>query len=545
MCLVDVPEGVRSFLPFGANEKTAGLMVPLFSVPSALDCGIGDILGLIPMIDWMLDQHLRVLQILPIHEMAPTETSPYKALSSFAIDPVYLSFCSRESLAQYPKNPDLEEGLFLVKFRGHLDKWRKSKEICYGPIRRAKLKCLQKAFQVFKKREWDRQTTQAEDFRNFMDRKSAWLDEYALFRLIKEQEDWRDWNLWPQSLKSRAPEVLKKIEKSEAIPLLFIKYTQWVLWTQWQKVRNYAKAVGVRLMGDLPFLPSRDSADVWCRQDEFSETLSVGAPPDNFNAQGQEWKLPLFLWDTMKRNALSWWRIRIYEARDLYDLIRLDHVVGFFRTWVIPKEGKGYFEPSEVTLQSERGTSILRAILEQAGEMLPFAEDLGLVPDFVRQTLRDLQIAGYKVLRWERSGADYQNPKNYPLRSLATTGTHDTLPLAGWWKNLPNQDRKRFLQMLGEDVELFPDLPYSMRLHQKILNHIMGAGSCLVILPIQDILVVDEQINIPGTEGPHNWRYRMPRPLSKLSQSPSTRAALGMLQESIMSHGRSRPAVWS
>jgi len=521
----------------GSTEKMGGVMIPLFSIRSASDCGIGEILDLIPFMNGLVHHHLRVLQILPIYEMAPTETSPYKALSSFAIDPVYLSLHGRGGLLEKLDNTPPGQNFFSSDIKACVAEWRASDGISYGPIRAFKLNCLQQAFQSFRIKDCALKTEQGAAFKAFIEKTSDWLHDYALFRLLKEKEDWQAWSQWPPPLRNREPLAMQQLEQREADSLLFFKYVQWVLREQWQRVRRHAKEMEVQMMGDLPFLPSRDSADVWCRQNEFSDDLSVGVPPDDFNAEGQKWGLPLFLWDEMKRNNLRWWRLRIREARGLYDLLRLDHVVGFFRTWVTQEEGEGYFEPSDVALQRERGEAILQAILEEVGDLSLIAEDLGIIPGFVREALERNQIPGHKVLRWERSEARYKEPKDYPLRSLATTGTHDTSPLAGWWETLPREDRKGFLEMLGSS-EVSLDAPYSMRLHQEIVDRILASRSYLVMLPIQDLLAVDDQINLPGTEGPQNWRYRLPFNSSDLAFACKT--GISSLRDRLDRYGRGK-----
>jgi len=509
-------------------------MVPLFSLRTDSDCGIGEILDLIPLIDWLAAHHLTVLQLLPIYELAPTETSPYKALSSFAMDPVYCSLQERGGLSEKSAKSSKPTGLH-AEIPDDAAGWRSSRSICYRQIRDFKLQCLRRSFKVFKERVWDRRAKGREDFKAFMDQKSDWLDDYALFRCLKEKEGWQDWRLWPSPLKNRAPKAIQKVEAAEAQNILFIKYTQWILWRQWQEVRRYAKAAGLQIMGDLPFLPGRDSADVWSRQDEFT-FRSVGAPPDEFNALGQEWGLPLFSWDAMKSREFAWWRMRIREARDLYEFLRLDHVVGFFRTWVIPEEGEGYFEPAEMSMQRARGEAILRNILDEAGEMGLIAEDLGCVPAFTRRALERCCIPGHKVLRWERSGEVFKDPRHFAFCSLATTGTHDTSPLAVWWEALPLPDRRHFLKMLGGDE--IPQQTYSMMLHEKIMDRLMAAGSWLVVLPIQDVLVLKDQINLPGVEGPQNWHFRIPLPLPELQAHPAYKVGLDLLKETLQRHGR-------
>lgn len=492
-------------------------MIPLFSIRTETNFGIGEILDLLPLIDWSTDHHLHLLQILPIYETSPTETSPYQALSGFALDPIYLSllpwndFKKSEAANRTFSSPSTQETLRQL---------RANKDVSYEAIRRLKAPLLEQTFRYFLDEEWKKNTDRAQSLQRFIDAHADWLEDYALFRLLKEKNDWRYWKEWPAPYRNRSKTELKKLQDQEEERLLFFKYLQWALAEQWKEVREHAERRNVLLMGDLPFLVSGDSADVWSHPDSFSAVDSVGAPPDVFNDKGQDWGLPLFNWNVMEKRNFLWWRLRIRQARKQYDLIRLDHVVGFYRVWVIPKEGSPHFEPSEKNEQIKRGRQLLSAIIEEAGMCIPVAEDLGVIPDFVRETLAEFKIAGHKVLRWEKRDQVYLDPKDYPFISLATTGTHDTSTIMNWWNEISLEERAAFLAMLDEGLGMTPEEPFSDRLHQAILERLIRSGSSLVLFPIQDILGLPDQINIPATVGLHNWRFRLPAPLHEFDRIP-------------------------
>ncbi|MFQ5543757.1 MAG: 4-alpha-glucanotransferase [Nitrospiria bacterium] len=520
------------------NRKIAGVMVPLFSIRTEKNFGIGEILDLIPFLDWMAGHHLSLLQILPLYECVPNETSPYQALSSFAIDPIYLS------LQQWKDFKDNPEGGQYLKFRSvqdDLTRWRQSKSVCYEPIRKLKDRMLRIAFTRFKTQEWDQRTTRAIAFEKFIREKSSWLDEYALFRILKERYHGSCWTEWPIPFRKQDPDALRQFAHDEENSLLFIKYIQWALFEQWSIVRKYARTLKIRIMGDLPFLVGRDSADVWGRQQEFSLCHSVGAPPDDFSADGQEWGLPMFHRETMQRDDFAWWQLRAREAGTLYDMLRLDHVVGFFRTWVIPKEGAPYFDLENEAQQVVCGEMMLKALIQALGDCIPLAEDLGVIPDFVRQSLAQQQIPGHKILRWEKWGHQYNPPEDYPFLSMATTGTHDTSTLCQWWNEIAIEERANFIKILDHPDEISSDSDFSEVLHKKIIDCILRTTSCLVVLPIQDILAIEDRINLPNTVGPHNWRFRIPLLLSELDQQSPYRERLSSLKSLIERHRRTVP----
>jgi 4-alpha-glucanotransferase len=165
------------------------------------------------------------------------------------------------------------------------------------------------------------------------------------------------------------------------------------------------------------------------------------------------------------------------------------------------------------------------------------AEDLGVIPDFVRRVLEKFRIAGHKVLRWEKSEGEFIDPKDYPLVSLATTGTHDTSTLAVWWKETPEPERRAFLKMLGAP-EVNEMEPFSDGLNRAILDRLLGSGSALAVFPFQDLFGLPDQINVPATVGPHNWTWRMPVDIDDLDRTASFLQRGDWLRRRIDHHGR-------
>ncbi|TAK03184.1 MAG: 4-alpha-glucanotransferase, partial [Candidatus Manganitrophaceae bacterium] len=466
----------------------------------------------------------------------PMETSPYQALSGFALDPIYLSLFDWDD---FKKSDAAQRAFSSASTQEELGRLRGSKDVGYEAIRALKAPLLERSFDRFLKEEWNQNTPRAHSLQRFIEGHSDWLNDYALFRLLKEKTGWHYWKEWPAPFRDRQKSELKKLQDQEENRLLFFKYLQWALAKQWEQVREQAERKNVLIMGDLPFLVSRDSADVWSHPRSFSAVDSVGAPPDVFNDQGQDWGLPLFNWDVMEEKSFLWWRLRIRHARAHYDLIRLDHVVGFYRVWVVPQKGKPHFEPAEEDHQIRRGQQLLTAIIEEAESCIPVAEDLGVIPDFVRETLKEFGIAGHKILRWEKRDHVYLDPKEYPFISLATTGTHDTSTLTNWWSEISLEERASFLAMLDPDLPVSPEEPFSNRLHQAVLERLLRSGSGLVLFPIQDVLGLSDQINIPATVGPHNWRFRLPMTLQALDQTPPFKEKLALFTSLIDRHERS------
>jgi 4-alpha-glucanotransferase len=260
---------------------------------------------------------------------------------------------------------------------------------------------------------------------------------------------------------------------------------------------------------------NQESADVWTRQNEFDISKEVGAPPDAFSETGQKWGLPAYRWDAVEKNDFEWWRLKVKKSADFYDLFRIDHMVGFFRTWIIPHDVglKADFDITDPAAQRTRGERFLKAVAG-ASRMLPVAEDLGVIPPFVYEALAEMEIPGYKVMRWEKDKTGrYTEPEKYPRIGLATSSTHDNEPVADWWSTVDPVEKKLFWAMISGRTE---KPPLFSKAREAVIRKLLKAASSLLILPIQDIFGAKDRINTPCTIGAHNWTYKFPTPVEDL-----------------------------
>jgi 4-alpha-glucanotransferase len=525
-----------------SSTRRAGALVPLFSIPSSRSWGIGEIGDIEPMARWLESAGLRLLQLLPINEMPPGQTSPYSALSAMAVDPQFISMGALEDFDALGGEAGLEPEL-----RATLDAVRMSSTIDYAGVRGLKQRVLRRAYEHFRETERASGTRRAAAFRVYMEQQAWWLDDYALFRALHARFEERAWTDWPEPLRVREPRALEGARAELADDILFRQYLQWIAGDQWGSARDAAGSVA--LFGDLPFMVSGDSADVWARQDEFRLDASVGVPPDAFSESGQDWGLPVYRWDVLAQRDYDWLRIRARRNADLYDGYRVDHLVGFYRTFFRPNDGgRPQFTPCDEPAQLRLGERVLDVLREPGAEII--AEDLGVVPDFVRESLRRLTVPGYKVFRWERRwhdpGQPFIDPRDYPAVSVATSGTHDTEPMVIWWEGAPREEREAVLtipsireQVTEEDrTRAFTDssLPHVVR--EALLEVLFASGADLLILPIQDMFGWRDRINQPATVNNDNWTWRLPWPCDRLPVEPAAIAVANQLREWSTRHGR-------
>ncbi len=504
-----------------------GILVPLFSIPSTHSWGIGEIADLPSMAAWCRSAGCRVLQLLPVNEMPTEETSPYSSLSAMAIDPQYIALRWLDDFVALGGEPALAPDLAAV-----LDDVRRTPRVDYAGVRRLKDRVLRACFERF---EAVASAERRASFERFIRDEASWLEDYALFRALRAAESERTWEDWPQGLRDRDTESLGSARQSLVSDVRYRQYLQWVAAEQWYRARRGCG--NVLLFGDLPFMVSRDSADVWARQGEFRLDVSVGVPPDAFSDTGQDWKLPLYRWDVFAERDFDWLRQRAQRYATLYDGYRIDHLVGFYRTYYRPHDGSGaLFSPPEQAEQEQLGESVLRVFRDSGVHLI--AEDLGVVPDFVRESLARQGIPGYKVFRWERrwheAGQPFIDPADYEPVSLATTGTHDTEPLVLWWEAAPVEERAAVLAIPSVRHRLEGDGSSSdgadahqatlePRVASAILQSLLASSSDYVILPVGDLFLWRDRINQPATVGPSNWTWRLPWPIDDLKERPEAR----------------------
>ncbi len=476
-----------------------GICMPLFSLHSSKSSGIGEFNDLYLMIDWCRETGMDVLQLLPINECHFHDPSPYNALSSCALDYIYISLRDL---------PYVKQDLALQDLLKNFDKFKVYGHINYPKIRRAKLNFLKTYFdKYFCKFEKEK------SFKNFIDQ-NDWVKEYAAYKILKKINGRKAWLEW--EIKTE-PEKLFHEHKEK---LHFNCFLQYLAYSQMIKVKEYADKQDILLKGDIPLSLSPDSADVYFHREIFDLNYVIGVPPDDICPFGDKWGFYLFNWEKLKQTNFKWWRRRLSLISKLYHLYRIDHAVGFFRLWAIPpleSSSHGQFIPKDPSKWENMGRENLNMFIS-ASPLLPLAEDLGLIPPFVYTVLKELGICGTKVIRWQK-----KDPKNFEPVSLTTVSTHDTETLTQWWQNKDSETAK-FAALWGMPYKA----EFSNELRKKLLIQAHHSSSLFHINLLPEYLAFfeelihtdpdDERINIAGTTSPANWSYRLVKPLDELVQ---------------------------
>ncbi|MEQ1860285.1 MAG: 4-alpha-glucanotransferase [Chthoniobacteraceae bacterium] len=543
------------------EKPIAGLLAPLFALRREGDLGIGDTAALREFIDWAAEHAFKLVQLLPINETG-NDHSPYNAISSVAIDPTTITLTPAAL-------PDLSEADVREVMHGIDPRVLHETSVAYNVVKPLKLRLLARAFANFSATSLHANDERARAFRRFCREESAWLDDFALFRvLIDENAGSEQWDTWPGNQRDAvtAWQWLATLPGEEqerfARALHEVQYRQWIAWTQWREVKAHAESRGVVLMGDIPFGVSLYSADAWANPGMFDLEWFGGCPPekilevDAFTKKwGQNWGIPLYRWDAHRADGYAWWRQRVRKVRDIFHLFRIDHILGVFRIYSFPwrpvrneeflpltEEEAGeltggklpHFTPHEDDTDEHKaancaqGEELLRVLIDECGENRLIGEDLGVVPDYVRPCLARLGIAGFKIPQWEcEPDGRLIDGAKYERLSLATYATHDHEPLRAMWEKWmltihaaesggpetwPARDQAwREVRALAAwcDLKVFEHTPWGDAIHERLLYGLMRCKSWLVVLMITDLFATTQRFNVPGAVSGLNWSTRL------------------------------------
>lgn len=433
-------------------------------------------------------------QMLPVGPVGPSG-SPYDSPSTFAGNP---SLVSLELLAR--------DGLLRADelARAAAPSGRRAELRWAARFRELRLR---RAFLRFDGRASPTDLRELEAFRH---RNTAWLPDHALYSALARAHRGASWVRWEEPLRRRRPRALERARRELDEELRFHEFVQLMFHRQWRELRRHATDRGVRLLGDVPMFVAHQGSDVWAHQDLYflerdgRASVVAGVPPDAYSATGQLWGNPLYRWARMEETGFSWWLERLSHTLERFDVVRLDHFIGFHRYWEIPAAARSAARGRFVEVPG-------RALFERVRQILgalPFvAEDLGIVTDAVQALRERFALPGMRVLQF---GFDTDEPNDYlPHRylkhSVVYTGTHDNDTTASWLHargSAGASRRHRIERYLGG---------WSAEPCWDIIRLALASVSNTAIFPLQDLLGLggSARMNVPGTRtGNWTWRAR-------------------------------------
>ena len=461
--------------------KESGMLLHISSLPGKYGCGTMGKCAY-DFVDFLAKAGIKLWQILPV---GPTSYGdcPYSALSAFAFNPYFI-------------DPDIlvEEG--LIK-ESDLPPVRNVKKCEFGNIYNYIYIMLNKAFQNKDK--------YLDEFNEFIKEEDYWLDDYAMYMFLKDEQEGKPWYEWYNDFKYRNPSSLEWVKNEYPTRLLEYKFRQFIAFKQWKKLKAYANKKHIKIVGDMPIYCAYDSADVWASTNQFQLTPNLqpenvaGCPPDYFNADGQLWGNPLYNWDFMKKDKYSWWIKRVKHSFKLYDVLRIDHFRGFAGYYSIPY---GSQNASNGVWVKGPGYALFKAINKECPNAEIIAENLGFLTPDVFKLLRDCKYPGMNIFQFELGDLKkIPLKKGYPENNVFYTGTHDNQTIMSFYNELSDEARRV--------VDKLCDIKFTDKPNLKIIEFAMKQNSKYVIVPLQDYLGLTDsegRMNIPSTPL-GNWTY--------------------------------------
>jgi 4-alpha-glucanotransferase len=472
-------------------KRESGILYPISSLPGNYGIG-GFSMEAYEFVDFLYAAGQRYWQILPF---GPTGfgDSPYQSFSTFAGNPYFISL---DNL--------IEDGLLTREEADSFDWGSNPEQVDYGALYNGRFKVLKMAHDRFKETE-----DKNRDYREFLKKNHDWLEDYCLFMALKLENGGKPWSEWGFLYRMRDRTAIDVLDAVIRETVDFFRFQQYEFMSQWTRLKGYANAHGIQIIGDIPFYVAFDSADTWShpelfRFDEDLKPVSVaGCPPDAFSTTGQLWGNPVYNWAYNKKTHYKWWISRIARCYDLYDVLRIDHFRGFDEYYAVPAEDEtaenGKWEPGP-------GMDLFTAVKEQLGDVRIIAEDLGYITPTVRQLLAETGFPGMKVLQFAFDGSENSSylPYKHIQNSIVYTGTHDNETTRGWIESINDHDRdyvRRYIHSENTDYGTFT---------WDFIREAFRSVADICIVPIQDYLVKgnEARMNCPSV-GQGNWQWRV------------------------------------
>jgi 4-alpha-glucanotransferase len=481
--------------------RSSGILLHPTSLPGPFGVGeLGD--EAYRFVDFLKASGQSLWQVLPL---GPTGygDSPYQCFSAFAGNTLLVSpeklidegLLTREDLARAPSFPE--------------------EKVDFGSVIEFKNQLLETTFERF------RQTANSElrsYFEHFTRQSSAWLEDYALYRAIKNEQGGKAWNEWPPELARRDNSALAGAGERLRDEVEAQKFYQFLFFKQWAALKAYCHEHEVKLVGDIPIFVARDSADVWMNPDQFkldeagNPLVVAGVPPDYFSATGQLWGNPIYNWDRMLADGFRWWIERVRSTLEIFDIVRVDHFRGFAASWEIPGSDKTAERGRWVNVP---GRELFTAIKNALGDLPIIAEDLGVITPDVESLRDDFGLPGMRILQFA-FGGDTLNadlPHNYIKNCVVYTGTHDNDTTVGWFTSVAGEGSTRDREQIERERRFCQDYLGSRgsEIHWDFIRALLASVADTAVIPLQDLLGLgnEARMNLPNsTSGNWAWRFK-------------------------------------
>ena len=532
------------------GKRAWGAAVQLYGVRSLRNWGIGDFTDLGEIAARLGRQGADIVGVNPLHALFPhnpLHISPYSPSSRLFLNPLYLDV---EAIEEFAECAAARALVASPAFRTRLSALRTGNLVDYEAVAAAKHEVLGLLHATFRDRQLEPGTSRAARFREFLREGGEALRLHALFEALQETLYAQDanvwgWPVWPAQFRDPRSTAVERFAEDHAERVGYFAYLQWQADLQRAAAAERAADAGLSLglYADLAVSIDRGGAEAWAQQTMYAATASVGAPPDAFNPEGQNWGLPPIVPSRLRAAGYAPFIATLRAGMRSAGALRIDHVMALMRLfWVPPERSPAQGAYVHYPFDDLVGLLALESVRHRC---VVIGEDLGTVPDEVRRTLAERDVLSYRVLMFERDAAgEFKPPQAYPEAALATASTHDLPTLAGWWEGhdievrvklglIAGPDaarqheeradhRRRLLRALeragvlpqGEGGDPMASQVLTPALAEAIAAYLAGTPAAIAVLQLEDMLLVREQANVPGTTDEHpNWRRKLPATL--------------------------------
>ncbi len=560
-CLV-ICAPLRCYRPDALQDggRVWGPAIQLYALRSATNWGIGDFGDLLPLIAQMARRGADIIGLNPLHALFthnPAHASPYSPCSRRQLNVLYIDV---PAVPEFADCPEAQARVASTRFQRQLAMLREQALVDYVGVAAAKLEILGLLHAHFAAHHLGAEPdARGKAFLAFVAQGGEALYRHALFEAIQAHLHGTDpsvwgWPAWPQAWQDPAGAAASAFARTHADRLQFHQYLQWLAAGQLAQAQAACQAedMGVGLYLDLAVSVDRGGSDVWSCQDDFAVDASVGAPPDDFNLNGQGWGLPPLRPDRLREHQYGLFIDTLRSNMRGAGALRIDHVMGLMRLfWIAP--GRSPRDGAYVRYPLEEMMAIV-ALESHRNRCLVIGEDLGTVDDAMRQAMAANDVLSYRLLYFERQdGGEFKPMAHYPANALVAISTHDLATLPGWWSahdlQLRRQlglqaDARLYERQLVERVADRARLVLALR-HAGLIDEsalaaaiacgeltpltrdavhalVASAPSVVMMVQLEDVLGLVEQVNVPSTVGEcPNWRRKLPLDLRELDQSAS------------------------
>ena len=556
------PEAVRG------ERRAWGMSLQLFALRSSRNWGLGDFTDLARAVELAAREGAGIVGVNPLHALFPREAtrcSPYSPSNRLFLNIFYIDVEAVPDCSEAGMDVEIADPAFQARLRA----LRASERVDYAAVGRLKLDMLERLYGHFHSVHLANDTTRARRFQEFCRRHDPWLRRHALFEALQEHmerqhPDARDWRDWPDEFRHPDAEGIAAFEQAHEPRVTFYEYLQWQAALQLDAAGRRALELGleVGIYEDLAVSIDPGGAEAWANQDHYAFQARIGAPPDDFNLQGQDWGLAPWIPHSLRAAGYVPFVETLRQNMRAAGALRIDHVMGLCRLFWLPPDG-GPQDGAYVHFHMDEMLGIV-ALESRRNRCMVVGEDLGTVPEAIEEALPPAGIFSCRVMYFEkRADGAFLAPGEYPARSLVSIGTHDLPTLRGFWEGADLEWRRRLdlfpdtssyeAQVVGRaqdrarlrlaldreglrpgehDGESGPAPELDATLCEAIHVYLARSPAKLMLLRPEDLLGETLQTNLPGSGDRHpNWGHRLTLDIETWLEQPGFAATLAAVRE--------------